>query len=72
MVRSASSRVSNRELLRSSFESLVPSVWIPGLRCKSAHPGMTERSAFAEHAPEDGIDMLEVIAEVELLGDLGV
>src|SRR6266481_7233551 len=29
-------------------------------------------SAFAEHAFEDGIDVLEVIAEVELLGYLGV
>src|SRR5258708_26349134 len=29
-------------------------------------------SAFGEHAFEDGIDVLEVIAEVELLGYLGV
>src|SRR6266849_3939204 len=29
-------------------------------------------SAFAENAFEDGIDVLEVIAEVELLGYLGV
>src|SRR5580765_7608386 len=29
-------------------------------------------SALAEHALEDGIDVLEVIAEVELLGYLGV
>src|SRR6267142_172570 len=29
-------------------------------------------SAFAEHAFEDGIDVLEVIAEVELPGYLGV
>src|SRR5258705_13204799 len=29
-------------------------------------------SAFAEHTFEDGIDVLEVIAEVELLGYLGV
>src|SRR5258708_14929090 len=29
-------------------------------------------SAFAKHAFEDGIDVLEVIAEVELLGYLGV
>src|ERR1700709_1382047 len=29
-------------------------------------------SAFAEHALEDGVDMLEVIAEVELLLDLRI
>src|ERR1700720_3322884 len=29
-------------------------------------------SAFAEHAFKDGIDVLEVIAEVELLGYLGL
>src|SRR5207302_8918345 len=29
-------------------------------------------SAFPEHAFEDGVDVLEVIAEVELLGYLGV
>src|SRR6266849_3114629 len=29
-------------------------------------------SAFAEHALEDGVDVLEVIAEVELLGYLGL
>src|SRR5258708_38876238 len=29
-------------------------------------------SAFPKHAFEDGIDVLEVIAEVELLGYLGV
>src|SRR4051812_21661373 len=32
----------------------------------------THISAFAEHPPEDRVDMLEVIPKVELLLDLGV
>src|SRR4051795_7120942 len=42
----------------------------PGYRC--AHPGYEGRSALAEHALEDRVDVLEMIAEVELLLDLGV
>src|SRR5260221_4646798 len=37
--------------------------------CKKARQ---HNSAFAEHALEDRVDVLEVIAEVELLGYLGV
>src|SRR6202022_510069 len=40
-------------------------------RCDAAH-GSRFRLAFAEHALEDRIDVLEVISEVELLGYLGV
>src|SRR5215475_6340653 len=41
---------------------------------KPALPGSSPCPAlrFAEHAPEDGVDVFQVIAEVELLLDLGV
>jgi hypothetical protein len=49
------------------------SVWIPGSPAQvRGRPGMTASSDCPEHASEDGIDMLEVIAKIELFGDLGV
>jgi len=41
-------------------------------RTDTGRPTGLARTRFAEHALKDGVDVLEVIAEVELLGYLAI